>query len=404
MNQLITQPAQETTKKSWPKIEFKNGWWLVDSRKMVNGVASGSREKFETKKRAEARAAAILDKTKRYGVEAGTISASLTHDAITAKEILKPFQTTLTEAARFYATHLAKREYSIPLKKALDEWFLFKRSNDKLSKKTITTNEDKAKILEPLHDKLVFDISPANLQELFNASKLSECTKYNTRRILSEFFLWCKTPGREYIQHNPCEFVEVSYTPGEVKILNVEQCGTLLETAKKSRWPDEFVPYVAIGLFMGLRPEAELQPLRWEHVHFNTNEIEVYSTKIKDKRYISITSELSKLLLQHKKQSGLIVSTVNFRKRWDAIKLLAGFDESNPWPNDAMRHSFASYWLSMSKEGVKGFEGGKPRLAEIMENSIRIIDLHYRRAIPKDEAEKFWGLLKTENLKTHQAV
>jgi hypothetical protein len=49
-----------------------------------------------------------------------------------------------------------------------------------------------------------------------------------------------------------------------------------------------------------------------------------------------------------------------------------------------MRHSFGSYWLAIHAD--------RPHLAELMGNSVDVIKKHYRRAIPRTEAEKFWQI------------
>jgi hypothetical protein len=55
-----------------------------------------------------------------------------------------------------------------------------------------------------------------------------------------------------------------------------------------------------------------------------------------------------------------------------------------PWPEDCLRHSFASYWLPINND--------RPKLAEIMGNSTDVIREYYRKPIKPGVAEKYWRI------------
>ena len=54
------------------------------------------------------------------------------------------------------------------------------------------------------------------------------------------------------------------------------------------------------------------------------------------------------------------------------------------WPKDVLRHTFGTYWLALHQD--------RARLGEQMGNTVQIIKKHYKRAVPKLEADKFWAL------------
>jgi len=55
-----------------------------------------------------------------------------------------------------------------------------------------------------------------------------------------------------------------------------------------------------------------------------------------------------------------------------------------PWPLNALRHSFGSYWLAKFKDTAA--------LALQMGNSPQIIFAHYRELVSPDDAKQFWSM------------
>ena len=64
-------------------------------------------------------------------------------------------------------------------------------------------------------------------------------------------------------------------------------------------------------------------------------------------------------------------------------KQVGGLDRPRKsWTPDALRHSFASYWLAVNQNRAK--------LAEQMGNSEAVIGRHYRKPIAPKKAEAYW--------------
>lgn len=55
------------------------------------------------------------------------------------------------------------------------------------------------------------------------------------------------------------------------------------------------------------------------------------------------------------------------------------------WPQDVLRHSFASYTLAIQPDAAA--------LARIMGNSVAVIDAHYSRPVLPAHARAFFALL-----------
>src|SRR5947207_13985612 len=141
-------------------------------------------------------------------------------------------------------------------------------------------------------------------------------------------------------------------------------------------------PYVSIVAFAGLR-RAELERLDWSDVHFDSDLIEVTAEKAKTarRRFVRVQPNLREWLLPVRKRKGAVVCD-NFRKQFDAAREAAKIAE---WPDNALRHSFASYHLAHFKDAAAlALEMGHT-------DSGMIFD-HYRELVKPKEAERFWTI------------
>ena len=69
-------------------------------------------------------------------------------------------------------------------------------------------------------------------------------------------------------------------------------------------------------------------------------------------------------------------------KRRQAVQKAAGID---PWPQDAMRHSYASYWMTL--------HGDEDRCRDAMGHATKdMLVKHYRKHTTKADAQAFWAL------------
>jgi integrase len=212
---------------------------------------------------------------------------------------------------------------------------------------------------------------------------LSPRARENVRLKSSQFFNFCVT--RKWITENPAKNLAKKIDPQDVEILSVAEAEKLLRTAQGSPYAASVIPYLCVSLFAGLRP-GEAHQLKWEQIHFETEQIEVLraTSKTRETRFVTIDPLLAQWLLPYRKSHGQIVGS-NFTKDWKAMRQSAGYNEgSNPWPVDVLRHSFGSYWLAIHQD--------RARLAEEMGNSVEIIKKFYKRAIPRQAAETFWQL------------
>jgi integrase len=146
----------------------------------------------------------------------------------------------------------------------------------------------------------------------------------------------------------------------------------------------EILPYIAIGLFGGLR-RAEIERLDWSEIDFDSGHIEVTAEKSKSKianRFITMQSNLREWLLPFRKLKGNLTPQENFRQLFDDARVAAGIAD---WPDNALRHSFASYH-------VVHFKDAKSLALEMGHSDSGMLFNHYRALVKPKEAERYWNI------------
>jgi len=127
---------------------------------------------------------------------------------------------------------------------------------------------------------------------------------------------------------------------------------------------------------------AELQRLSWQEVKLDQNFIEVTAGKAKtaQRRLVPIQPNLALWLRPFVKPSGPVfsLSTINQKA--------AGFAPRHgvAWPQNALRHSYASYRLGQCKSAAE--------VALEMGNSARMVFQHYRELVTPADVEKWWKI------------
>jgi len=163
-----------------------------------------------------------------------------------------------------------------------------------------------------------------------------------------------------------------------VGILTVEEPARLLEFAVPL-----LVPYIAIGAFAGLR-RAELERLDWKEIDLESGLIEVTATKAKSarRRFVKIQPNLAKWLQLHTQLSGN-VTPPGYGVLLESAREAAGITE---WPQNALRHSFASYHLAR-------FNNAALLALELGHTNSNLVFQHYRQLVKPKQAERYWKIV-----------
>ena len=137
-------------------------------------------------------------------------------------------------------------------------------------------------------------------------------------------------------------------------------------------------------MFAGLR-RAEIQRLDWSEVDFESNLIEVKAEKSKTatRRHVKIEPNLREWLLPHRKLKGSVTpGKWQFRVQLEKTHERAGITD---WPDNALRHSFASYHLAH-------FKNAASTALELGHHDSRVTFAHYRELVKPKDAERFWNI------------
>lgn len=331
---------------------------------------------FETREEATDFARIKNAELKRNGVEGAEFPTSLRVMAQECKDALSNYGKTIKDATDFLVSHLKASEKSCTTATLVGELIAAKKVDGASARYLDDLDSRLNRFANDFDGQKVATITSAQIDNWLRALQLSPVSRNNFRRVLIVMFNYAVRCG--YATSNPAantaKAKAVDQAPG---ILIITQTARLLEAASP-----ELLPYVAIGAFAGLR-RAELERLDWSDVQFDSELIEVTAEKAKTarRRFVKMQPNLREWLLPVRKHKGRVTPD-DFRKQFDAARTAAGIAE---WPDNALRHSFASYHLAHFKDAAAlALEMGHTDSGMIFE--------HYRQLVRPKDAERYWNI------------
>ena len=235
-------------------------------------------------------------------------------------------------------------------------------------------------------------ISREDAQEYLKTAKSGSYNHY--LRFAKSLYRWAISEGLMY--NNPFNNIAPRIrVHTEVSVLSCDETKALLR-ASEALYGGELLPYTAITLFAGLRPDSEMRHLSWKAINLEDAEIRVTMGKTRIPRSVNIPDNLVKWLRKCD-PSGPIYPK-NFRRKWSKVRNKAGFKGGaaktpkekaqeaglKPWVKDYTRHTAISYRVRQT--------GNIHRTATWAGNSPAIIRSHYLGLVSGSEAEKFWSI------------
>jgi len=234
-----------------------------------------------------------------------------------------------------------------------------------------------------LHDRNVCDISPADVDQETDGMTPAVRNAF-LRSFRAAFNFGIK---RGWLETNPIS--KLDFSPihrGEVVVLTPDETEALIRSAERN--DPALLPYHALGLFAGIRPN-ELQRLDWQHIDLVEGHIEISAavSKTGRRRIVDVEPNLSEWLNHYVANYGEAIGNVtplaNLRSRLRRIRKAAGLTQ---WTPDVARHSYASYWLSA--------HGDINKLTLFLGHaSAGMLWKHYHRASKRRDAEIFWRIV-----------
>jgi len=350
--------------------------------KFVVGYREAGRRRrkfFETKEQAQSFAVFKNKEREQNGVEHAEFPAAWRVMAHEAMEALQPFGKTIRDATQHYVAYLNATARSCSAEQLVEEMLKAKKA-DGLSKRHVDDLESRLSFFSAKFDgKPVAAITTREIDDWLRELAVAPSTRNHYRSVTIQAYNFAIARG--YAVENPAAATaKVKEADGNIGILSVTQAARLLESTGP-----ELLPYIAIGLFAGLR-SSEIERLDWSQINFESGLIKVEAMKgtrknTRRRRFVRIQPNLREWLLPVRQHKGNVAPQVNFRELFDATRAAAGITE---WPTNALRHSFGSYHLAHYND--------VNALALEMGNSPEMIFNHYRELVEPKAAERYWKL------------
>ena len=385
-------------KDSWPLLRWrktKQGRTaMVDCGMMqVEGKKKRVRFFFPTMEEAETKAALMRVKKENEGTSSFGMPAATRHDAEAALALLAPHGKSLKEAAEFLLANIDLLKEAKLVKDVVPELL------DLLEK-----NKRAPRYIKDLRSKLangfatsfgerpIYTISARELQDyVYGLDGVQGITRNNYQAALSVLFGFALK--RKYSLRNPAlEIDQANVEVSKPGILTVPEAKALMQHGIA-----ELIPALALGLFAGLRPEAEIWRLDWSHIDMSEEIIDIQKSKnVASHRFVRLSDNLAKWLKPYAKKRGAVSPRGDAyhwrlqksREQAAAALQKAKLDADNllEWPQDCLRHTYASCHYAAFKNAGDTAEqlghGGK----------LGVFFRHYRGRIKEAEALLFWQI------------
>lgn len=211
--------------------------------------------------------------------------------------------------------------------------------------------------------------------------------RLNAYSVLHAFFGYCVRHG--WMDENPLAKTDVPCVrEREIAPLTPPEISALFRSATRLGL-DDCVPAIALMLFAGIRPR-EVERLRWRDVDWEENVVSIAPTHSKTGgcRHVNLPPILKKILLLRRGSERIgPICPPNWRRKWKRIRKNAGWlSAKNPWRQDVLRHTFASYHL-------KFFRNLTRLQCEMGHGSLRLLRTRYlsMRGVTREAASRFWS-------------
>ena len=347
---------------------------------VANYREAGKRKRtfFENKEAANSFVAFKNAELKQNGIEHAEFPTSLRVMAQECKDALSAYGKTIQDATEFFIAHLKASEKSCTAVQLVKELLKAKKA-DGVGERHLSDLDYRLRYFaEEFDGKLVAEITSADIDDWLRSLDVGAQTRNHYRANVLQAFNFAVRHG--YAPINPVEgAAKAKVVGGRPGILTVEQASALLANV-----PSNVLPYFAVGLFAGLR-RAEIERLDWSEIDFESGLIEVKAEKSKTamRRFVTLQPNLREWLLPNRKLKGSVTpQPETFRQIFDNARTAAGISE---WPDNALRHSFASYHLA-------AFKNAASTALELGHHDSRVTFAHYRELVRPKEAERFWKL------------
>ena len=353
-----------------PKYKF-----VLDLRAFGKG-----RKFFKTRSEADAELRRQKSLLEIHSREAIGLSPREMSGFITAREKLAKYGDTIDEAVKFRVDYFERvRRSGVTIAQLAEEVLAAKQRDGRAPMYLADLRKRLARFCADFGGRPIASITIEELDNWLRDLPLSPKSRANFRANVGVLFSYAA--NRRMIDFNPITHTAKPKLPDNPpEIFTVDELRGFLEAAQCAEI--DVVPMVAIGAFAGLR-EAEIQRLDWSEIDLTCGHIEVKAAKAKSarRRIVPIQPNLATWLQPYSGITGSVVPA-GARRKLSRVREAAKLSR---WPNNGLRHSFASYRLAAIHDA--------PRVAmELGHTSPQMLFSTYREVVRPEEAERYWKI------------
>jgi integrase len=335
---------------------------------------------FKTKADADRERLRQLTTLERHGREAVALPQHELSDFIKVRKTLADYGKTINDAAAFYVDHLERvRRHGVTVAQLANEVLDAKRRDGRAPMYLADLRKRLTRFCQDFGDRPIASITVEELDDWLRALPLSPKSRANYRANVGVLFSYATK--RRIFDMNPILHTEKpKLIDSPPDIFTVNELRALLDEAQRTE--PSVVPMLAIAAFAGIR-DAELKRIDWSEVDQNRGHVEIKAGKAKSarRRIVEMQPNLREWLRPYAGMTGPVVPP-NARKKLDLIRKTAKLER---WPNNGLRHSFASYRLAAINDA--------PRVAaELGHTSPQMLYSTYREVVRPEEAERYWRI------------
>lgn len=198
-------------------------------------------------------------------------------------------------------------------------------------------------------------VTAHDLDEYLSDPSYAPRSRHNQRSGIIVLFNYARRKGYlpEDRKHVAEKSEEIKFKKPQIEIYSADQAEALLTLCDP-----KLVPFIAIGLFAGIR-SAEIARLKWENIDWVGGNIRLDReiTKTNQSRLAPLMPNLAQWLEPYKGMTGNILATTKSRYPTTLISPWLASQENprlpSKWIDNGMRHSFASYHLAYTQNAAQ---------------------------------------------------
>ncbi len=282
------------------------------------------------------------------------------------------------EAAVDLALQQGRNPPSVPLGRVVEEFLNAKRAAGLRPYYVRKLSASIRRFVVGRGMKPIAEITPGEIQEyaICNGWKVATRRSY----LVDVKTLFAFAMKRKYFRDNPAEAVDLprvdDRSPG---IISPDQARSILDASLDHE--PAALAVLALCLFGGLR-RSEAEQLDWTEIGPEFVEEKSHKAKTRRRRLVPVSPQLQAWLDCARAAEAKLPAS-NYNNRFTRLVKHAGLH--GQLPQNAMRHSFASYHFAKHRN--------ENETASIMGNSPQMVFAHYREMVRPAEAEAFFALL-----------